>query len=38
MDSEGSKKEFLYTVASVDRAIELLFVLNQPHATWESQN
>ncbi len=27
MDSEGSKKEFLYTVASVDRAIELLFVL-----------
>lgn len=27
MDSETGKKEFLYTVASVDRAIELLFVL-----------
>ncbi len=27
MDSETGKKQFLYTVASVDRAIELLFVL-----------
>ena len=27
MEAESSKKQFLYTVASVDRAIELLFVL-----------